>query len=139
MIGYGAVLRLNLFFGNWCYTNMFPNSYIPVSHTFTVIVLTAESILKFINDTRSKIIRNPIFEMKVVTESGLIFEHYLQFTTIKDVFNDFFNLVLVCKDTEPRLGRTRTRSFFSTVRTVSFTTCMSSINLLKYLFIKISG
>ena len=31
-------------------------------------------------------------------------------------FNDFFNLVLVCKDIEPRYGRTRTRGFFSTVK-----------------------
>ena len=38
-------------------------------------------------------------------------------------FNDFFNLVLVCKDIEPRYGRTRTRDFFLTVRVVSFTIC----------------
>ena len=39
-------------------------------------------------------------------------------------FNDFFNLVLVFKDIEPRFGRTWTRGFFSTVRVASFTTCM---------------
>ena len=39
------------------------------------------------------------------------------------LFNEFFNFVLVCKDIEPRCGRTRTRDFFSTVtRVVSFTT-----------------
>ena len=27
-------------------------------------------------------------------------------------FTDFFNLVLVCKDIEPRYGRTRTRGFW---------------------------
>ena len=50
---------------------MFTNSH--VSNTFTIIGLIADSTLKFINDTRSKIFGNPIFEMKVIT-------------TIKDVF-----------------------------------------------------
>ena len=54
-------------------------------------------------------------------------------------FNDFFNLVLVCKDIEARYGRTRTRDFFSTVRVVSLTTCMHFINLLKHLFKKLQG
>ena len=53
-------------------------------------------------------------------------------------FNDFFNVVLVCKDIGPRYGRTRTRGFFSAVRVVSFTTGMLSINFLKNLFIKFS-
>ena len=53
--------------------------------------------------------------------------------------DDLFNLVLVCKDIEPKYGRTRTREFFSTVRSVSFTTCMLFKNLLKHLFIKCSG
>ena len=30
--------------------------------------------------------------------------------------NDFFSLVLVCKDFEPRYKKARTRGFFSTVR-----------------------
>ena len=44
-------------------------------------------------------------------------------------FNDFFNLVLVSKDIEPSNGRTRTRGFLSTVRVISLTTRMLSINL----------
>ena len=54
------------------------------------------------------------------------------------LLDDLFNLVLVCKDIEPRYGRTRTREFFSTVRSVSFTTCILFKNLLKQLFIKCS-
>ena len=65
---------------------MFTNSNIQVSHTFTIIGLIAESTLKFINDTRSKIYGNPIFEMEVVTLSGLILKHCLPFTKIKNVF-----------------------------------------------------
>ena len=60
MIGCGAALRLNMFFGKWWYTNMFINSYIQVSHTFIIIALIAESTLKLINDTRSNIFENPI-------------------------------------------------------------------------------
>ena len=48
MIVHGGVLRLNLLFGKWWYTNMFTNSNIQVSHTFIIIRLIAESILKFI-------------------------------------------------------------------------------------------
>ena len=47
MIGYGAVLRLNLFSRKWWYTNMFTSSNIQVSHTFTMIGLVVESTLKF--------------------------------------------------------------------------------------------
>ena len=54
-------------------------------------------------------------------------------------FNDFFNQALVCKDIEPMYGRTSTRDFFSTVRVVSFTTYMLSINLSKHLLVKSSG
>ena len=43
-----------------------------------------------------------------VADCSLILKHHLQFTTIKNVFqwslmffNDFFKLVLVCKDIEP--------------------------------------
>ena len=53
-------------------------------------------------------------------------------------FSDFFNLVLVCEDIEPRYGRTRTRDFFSTVRVVYFKICMLSINFLKHFLIKSS-
>ena len=59
----------------------------------------------------------------------------MYFTTIKDVFNEFFDLVLVCKDTEPRYGRTRTRGFFSAVRVVFLIKKMLFINLLKHTFI----
>ena len=38
--------------------------------------------------------------------------------------NDFFNLVLICKDIERKYQRTRTIGFFPTVRVVSFTTCI---------------
>ena len=99
MISYGAVLRLNLFFGKWSYTNMFTSSYIQVSHTFTIIVPIADSTLKFIKDTKSNIFGNPIFDRKVVTLSGLIIKLFT-IITIKNYFNDFFNLVLVCKDIE---------------------------------------
>ena len=47
-------------------------------------------------------------------------------------FNDLLKLVLVYKDIEPRNGGTRTKGFFSTVRVVSLTTCMLSINFLKH-------
>ena len=63
VIGYRAVLKLNLFFGKCWSTNMFTNSYIRVSNT--IIGLIAESTLKLINDTRSKIFGNPIMEMEV--------------------------------------------------------------------------
>ena len=39
-------------------------------------------------------------------------------------FTDLFNLVLVCKDIEPRYGKTRATVFFSAVRVVSFNTRM---------------
>ena len=45
---------------------MFTSSNIQVSHTFTIIGLIAESTLKVINDTRSKIFGNLILERKVV-------------------------------------------------------------------------
>ena len=46
---------------------MSSNSNIQVFHTFTIIGLTAESTLKFVNGTRSKIFGNLILEMKVCT------------------------------------------------------------------------
>ena len=112
---------------------MFTNSYIKVSNTFTIIALITESTLKRINDIGSKIFGNPTIEMKVVTKSGLIFKHYLQFTTIKNVFKDFLMFSI-----ETRYERPRTRDFFSTVKVVFFTMCLLSINLLKRLFIKFS-
>ena len=78
---------------------MITNSSIQVSHTFTIIGLIAESTLKFVYDTRSKIFGNPILEIKVVAQSGLVFKYYLQFTTVKDVFQWLLQL---CKDIEPR-------------------------------------
>ena len=77
MIGYKAVSRFNLFFDKWWYTNIFPNFYIQVLNTFIIIGLIAESTLKLINGTRSKIFANPIFAMKAVSLAGLIFKHYL--------------------------------------------------------------
>ena len=65
---------------------MFTSSYIQVSNIFTIIGPISESTLKIISDTRGKILGNPIFEIKVVTLSGLTYEHYLQFKTIKDNF-----------------------------------------------------
>ena len=60
---------------------------------------------------------------------------YLQ--QLRMFFNDFFNLILVCKDIEPRYGKTRAKGFFSSVRVVSFTTCVLSINLLKHKIFKV--
>ena len=114
MLGYRTVLRLTCFLVRGdIYVN---NSYIQVSNTFTIIGLIAESTLKILNNTKSKIFRNLIFEMKVVSYSGLIFKHFMHFTINMNVFNDLFILVLVCKDIEPRFGRTR--GFFSTVKIV---------------------
>ena len=67
MIYYGAVLRFNLIFDKWWYTNMSTNSYNEVSNTFTIIGFMAKSTLKLTKDTRIKIIVNAILEMKVVT------------------------------------------------------------------------
>ena len=98
---------------------MFTNSYIQVSNSFIIII---ESTLKFTKDAKNKIFGNPIFEMKIVTYSGLIYKYYSH-SKLRMSFKDFFNLVLEARD------------FFSTIRVVSFTTCKLSINLLKYLFI----
>ena len=77
VIGYRAVLKLNLFFGNWWYTNMLTNSFIEVSNTISIIGLIAESTLKLINDPKSKVFfGNPILEKKVGLKEfglGLIF------------------------------------------------------------------
>ena len=71
MIGCEAVLRLNLFFDKWFTkvsgTDMFTSSYIQLSNPFTIRGLAGIFTLKLINDTKSKIFGNPIFEMNVVT------------------------------------------------------------------------
>ena len=51
---------------------MFTYCYSQVSHAFAIIGLVAESTLKLIHDTTIKIFGNVIFEMKVVTQSGII-------------------------------------------------------------------
>ena len=136
-MGYGAVLRLNLLFGKCWHANIFTNSYIQVSNTFTMIALIAEST------TSTQHQKKDVWEFDIWNEFCYLiwsyFKHYLQFTIVKDIFLYFFNLVIVCEDIEPRYGRTRTRGLFSTVRVVSFTTCMLSINLLKHVYIKFSG
>ena len=128
MIGYGTVLSLTLFSGKWWYTNSFTNSDIHVCHTSTIIRLTAESTLKLIHYTRSKIFGNLILEMKVLPNLVLFLNTICNLQQLRMFFNDFFNLVLVCKDIELRYGRTRTNGIFSTVRIVALTTCMLSIN-----------
>lgn len=88
---------------------------------FIIMKLIVESTLIIINDTRSKIFGNAIFERKGVTLRGLIFKCLLQFTTIKDVFlKNFFNLFPTCKDIELRYEKTRTKVFFSTVISVVY-------------------
>ena len=98
---------------------MFTSSYIQASHTFTMIRLIAESTMKLISDTRSNIFGNPIFEIKVVTQTGLFLNPICNLQQLRMLFNNFFKLVLAFKDIEPRYGRTRTRDFFSIVRVVS--------------------
>ena len=58
MIGYGAALRLKLFFCKWWYTNLFTNSYIQVSQTLTKIRLIPKPTVKLINNIKSKIFGN---------------------------------------------------------------------------------
>ena len=61
------------------------------------------------------------------------------YTTIKDIFNDFFNLVLVCKDIELRYGRANIRGFLSTVTVLlSLSLYVLSMNFFKPLFSKFS-
>ena len=87
-----------------------------VSHIFTIIGLIAWSTLKFISNTRSKIVENPILEMKVFAQSGLIFKHYLQFTTIKNVHH------YVCKNIEPRHNFTQLHLMNQGTTSFKFTT-----------------
>ena len=99
--------------------------YIPIYSPFLTFKcltrLTAESILKLINNTRTKIFGNLIFEMKVVPYYGLFLNTICILRKLRMCFNDFFNLILLCKDIESRYGRTRARSFFSIVRVDSLT------------------
>ena len=67
MISDGAILSLDLSFGNWRYTNMFTYPYSLVSHKFIIIGLVAGSTLKLINDTKIKIFWNVIFKIRSVT------------------------------------------------------------------------
>ena len=109
---------------------MFTNSYIQVSNTFTIIGPIAESTLKLINDIRSKVFENPVFEMKVVTLSLFLTSNSVcNLKQVRMFFSDFFNIFLVYKDIKPRYGRTKKRDVFLTVRVVS---CILSINLLKH-------
>ena len=66
---------------------MFTNSNIQVSHTFTIIGLIADSTLKLINNTRSKIFRNfrigedigisPLTRKQVKPKNSSIADHLL--------------------------------------------------------------
>ena len=133
MIGYRAVLRLNLFSGKWWYTNMFTNSNIQVPPTFTIIELIAETT----PEVRSLGIWS--LKWRLLPNLVLFLNTICKLQQLRMFFDYFFNWVLVCKDIEPRYRRTRDRGFFSTVRVVFFTRCMLSINFLNYLFIKSSG
>ena len=73
---------------------MFTYSYINFFHTFTITTLIAELTVKLIKDTRSK-------TLNYTALSNLVL-------FLKLICN-FFNLVLVCKNTEPTYGRTRVR------------------------------
>ena len=77
--------------------------------------------------------------MKVFPNIALFLNTICNLQQLRMFFDGFLNLVLVCKDIELRYGRTRTREFFPTVRVVSFTTCMLSINFLKHLSIESLG
>ena len=89
-----AVLKLNMFFGKWWYTNMFTNSYTQVFHTFTIIGLIAEFTLKLRKDIRSRIPENSIFETKVVAWSGLIVAN-ISFSEVSlDLLDHYINAYL---------------------------------------------
>ena len=59
-----TTLWFNFLFSQWRDSDMFHNSYIKVSYTFTIIVFVAGSTLNFINDTRCKFFWNKIFKIK---------------------------------------------------------------------------
>ena len=83
MIGYVAVLGLNFFLVSGDILIYSPILTLKCL-TFTMIGLTAESTLKFLNGTR--IFGNLLLEMKVAPQSGLNFKHCFQFTIIKSTF-----------------------------------------------------
>ena len=129
MIGYGAVLRLNLFFDNCWYSNMFANSYFQVSHTLIMIGLIAESTLKLIKITEVRSLGIRSLKWKELPNLVLFLNTICNLQQLCMFYNDFFNWH----------ERTRIRDVFSTVRVASFTTCILSINLLKHLFKRFSG
>ena len=72
---------------------MFSYTCLKILHKFDTIGLIAESTLILVNNTKGKNFDNAIFEMKDITQSGLIFPCSLEFTTTKNLFNNFFKLV----------------------------------------------
>ena len=107
-----------------------------MSQTFTIIWLIVESTLKFMNNTRSKGVWS--LKWKLFPTMVLFISTICNLQQFRMFFNDFFYLVLGRKGIEPRYGRTRIRGYFSTVRVVSFATCMLTIYVLKHVFIKVS-
>ena len=107
-----------------------PISYIQLSNPFTVGRLIAKSALK-LNDTSVRF-WIPLLRWKLLHNWVLVVNTICILQQLGRYFNGLFNLFVVFKDIESRNGRTRTKGFFSTVRVVSLTTCMLSINLLKH-------
>ena len=62
-----------------------------MSETFSIIAIML--VLKLINDTRTLIFGDGVFDLKGVTQSGVTFKCYCQFTELAMSFNGFFNLV----------------------------------------------
>ena len=60
--------------------------YFQMSHIYNTTAIIAESKLNFVNDTGITFFGNMIFEMKSVTQFGLLFNYHLQFITVNDVF-----------------------------------------------------
>ena len=61
------------------------NIYSTTSLSPTVVLIYLQMTLKLIKDTKSNIFGNPVFDMKVVTESGLIITLFA-IKTIKNIF-----------------------------------------------------
>ena len=102
-------------------SGMFTNSYIQVSCMFTIIGLIAEFTLKLKNDIRGLGLGIWSLKWKLLSNLVLSLNTISNLQQLRMFFNDFFNLVLVCKDIEPRYGRTWARSIFSTFRFWNFT------------------
>ena len=86
MICYGVVLRFNLFFGKQWYTNIFTNSYIQVSHSFTIIGLIAECTLGLFDTVNTlACIYFRICSNWIKLHSGLLFlkQIFLKMATLK--------------------------------------------------------